>query len=73
MNKKRFFSQLFGRYIELEEFDYIPKLKAELLFKLFELDEQNCDCMGCVKNRKKYYDYLVNLMQKEKNSNLKKL
>ena len=73
MNKKRFFSRLFGRYIEIEDFDYIPKLKAELLLQIFELDEAACSCIGCTDKRKRLYDYLIKLMQNEKNTNLKKL
>jgi len=65
MKHKQFKSYLFKRTIEPNEKDYAAIVKAELLFRIFELDEKKCECIGCTMNRKKFYNYLKKILEEE--------
>ncbi len=65
MKQKQFKSLLFKRIIDPVEKDYSAIVKAELLFRIFELDEKKCTCIGCTENREKFYDYLKKIVEEE--------
>jgi hypothetical protein len=65
MIKRKFKSYLFHRDINPDEKDFIAIVKAELLYRIFDLDEKNCSCMGCIQNRERYYNYLQNILEAE--------
>jgi|GEM_PF-2114995 len=59
MRKKKFYSRLFARNIEKSEKDYVAFVKAELLFRIKELETKNCSCFACgeeLQGLKKYYE-----------------
>lgn len=61
MRKKQFYSRLFARNIEKSDKDYEAFVKAELLFRIKELETKNCSCMACrdeLQGLRKYYDKL---------------
>ena len=66
MVKRKFKSYLFGRDINPNEQDYTAIVKAELLYRIFDLDEKKCSCMGCTQNRKKYNDFLQKILKAER-------
>jgi len=47
MNKKNFRSQLFRKEIKVNDPEYWIKVYAELLFRINELEVQNCNCFKC--------------------------
>lgn len=55
--KKRFYSRLFARYIEKSENDYEAFVKAELLFRIKDLETKNCSCMVCKNELEELKDY----------------
>jgi len=65
MFRKKFKSYLFNRDINPDEKDFIPIVKAELLYRIFDLDEKKCSCMGCTQNREKYYNFLQKIFKAE--------
>jgi len=65
MLKKRFYSQLFQRYIEKTDKDFRSYVIAELLFRIDALETANCDCMKCTFDLKKYKDYYKKLKSKK--------
>ncbi len=67
MRKKRFHSRLFARYIEISENDYEAIVKAELLFRIKDLETKNCSCMACRDELKVLKDYYQKLTPEPKN------
>ena len=61
MASRKFYSELFGRYILPDEVDFNSFVKAELLFRIDELKDENCSCMKCKDDLKKFKDYFQNL------------
>lgn len=47
MKKKNFRLQLFRNEIHESDPEYWIKVYAELLFRIDELEEQNCNCFKC--------------------------
>jgi hypothetical protein len=43
--KKRFYSELFQTYIEPTEKNFSSFVIAELLFRIYNLESNKCDCM----------------------------
>jgi len=63
---KKFYSELFGRYILPDENDFISFVKAEFLFSIDKLTDENCSCMKCMNDLNKFIDYFQNLKETEK-------
>ena len=61
MANRKFYSELFGRYILPDEVDYNSFVRAELLFRIDKLKDENCSCMKCKDDLKKFKDYFQNL------------
>ena len=61
MANRKFYSELFGRYILPDEVDFNSFVKAELLFRIDKLKDENCSCMKCKDDLKKFKDYFQNL------------
>jgi len=70
MRKKRFYSKLFNRYIETDEFDYDSKVYGELLYRIKELEEKDCPCPGCKSELDKYYTTLYKIKKPPPNVRL---
>ena len=66
MFRRKFKSYLFGRDINPDEKDFIGFVKAELLYRIFDLDEKKCSCMGCTENREKYCNFLQKILKAER-------
>lgn len=66
MRKKKFYSRLFGRNIEKSEKDYEAFVKAELLFRVKDLETKNCSCMACRDELEELKDYYQKLTPSEK-------
>ena len=63
---KKFYSELFGRYILPDEKDFNSFVKAELLFRIDKMKDENCSCMKCMNDLKKFIAYFQNLKETEK-------
>ena len=61
MANRKFYSELFGRYILPDEVDFNSFVKAELLFRIDKMKDENCSCMKCKDDLKKFKDYFQNL------------
>lgn len=61
MANRKFYSELFGRYILADEVDFNSFVKAELLFRIDKMKDENCSCMKCKDDLKKFKDYFQNL------------
>ena len=61
MANRKFYSELFGRYILPDEVDYNSFVRAELLFRIDKMKDENCSCMKCKDDLKKFKDYFQNL------------
>ncbi|MBZ0183305.1 MAG: hypothetical protein K8F60_12685 [Melioribacteraceae bacterium] len=57
MNKEVFHSRLFDRTISKKDKDFNSFLIAELLFRIQQLQNADCDCMDCCKELNKYIKY----------------
>ena len=57
MIKKGFYSVLFKRFINKDEKDYAAIVKAELLFRIRELEQKNCTCFQCQTDLEKFENY----------------
>lgn len=66
MIKKGFYSQLFKRFINKNESDYTAIVKAELLFRIRELEKQNCTCFQCQSDLEKFENYYEKLTNSNK-------
>jgi hypothetical protein len=66
MTNRKFYSELFGRYILPDEVDFIYFVKAELLFRIDKMKDENCSCMKCRDDLIKFKDYFQNLKETEK-------
>jgi len=66
MLKRKFYSQLFTREILPDEKDFISFVKAELLFRIDKMKEEDCSCMKCKDDLKKFKDYFLKLKETEK-------
>ena len=64
MFKRKFYSQLFGRYILPDEKDFISFVKAELLYRIDRIEEEDCSCMKCGEDLIKFKNYFQNLKEK---------
>lgn len=59
MKKKIFYSQLFRNTISENDPEYWKKVYAEFLFRIDELQSQNCNCFKCqtdLDTYKKYFE-----------------
>jgi hypothetical protein len=61
MKKKNFRSQLFRNEIQESDPEYWIKVYAELLFRIDELEEQNCNCFKCQSDLDNYKVYFEKL------------
>ena len=69
MQKKRFYSQLFGKIIEPSDKEFWNKYYAEALYRLYDLEDKNCGCMQCQDERIKLEEFIKN--KRDLISNLK--
>jgi hypothetical protein len=61
MKKKTFRSQLFRKEINVNDPEYWIKVYAELLFRIYELEKQKCNCLKCqtdIDSYLKFFDKL---------------
>lgn len=49
-----------------EEKDFNTFVKAELLFRIDKMKDENCSCMKCMNDLKKFIAYFQNLKETEK-------
>jgi hypothetical protein len=63
MKKKKFDSQLFRREILPTEKDYFPIVYAELLYRIDDLETQNCSCFKCMEELEKYKNTLIKIKE----------
>ena len=61
MKKKNFRSQLFRNEIIESDPEYWIKVYAELLFRIDELEEKNCNCFKCQSDLDNYKVYFEKL------------
>ena len=66
MKKKNFRSQLFRKNILENDPEYWIKVYAELLFRIEDMEKQNCNCFKCQTDLRNYYDFFKKL-KSEKN------
>ena len=57
MKKKSFRSQLFRREIQENDPEYWIKVYAEFLFRIDELEKQNCNCFKCQNDLQNYKSF----------------
>jgi hypothetical protein len=65
MRKKKFYSNLFNKYIEPNDPFFKQMVIAELLFRINQLEESKCDCMNCNAELKKYKEFLESMRGKK--------
>ncbi len=58
MNKERFYSELFRREIHKSEPEFKQKALAEALYRVYKLEIENCTCMQCQADLKKFKSFL---------------
>ena len=73
MIKKVFYSQLFQRNIAKTEKDYSAIVKAELLYRIQQLQSENCSCFQCQSDLEKYQDYYNKIIGKNEKKRSSKL
>ena len=61
MRKREFYSQLFKRKIFPNDKDFAPIVKAELLYRIDKLKDEDCSCFECKNKLKEYTNYYNNL------------
>jgi hypothetical protein len=61
MKKKNFRSQLFRKEILENDPEYWIKVYAELLFRIYEMEDQKCNCFKCQTDLENYRSYLKKL------------
>jgi hypothetical protein len=66
MKKKSFRSQLFRKAINENDPEYWIKVYAEFLFRIDELEQQNCKCFKCQNDLQNYKSFFEKL-RSEKN------
>ena len=66
MKKKNFRSQLFRKEILENDPEYWIKVYAELLFRISEMEEQNCNCFKCQNDLSTYRQTLQKLRSEKK-------
>lgn len=61
MKKKKFRSQLFRKEIQDNDPEYWIKVYAELLFRIEEMEKQECNCFKCQTDLKNYREFFEKL------------
>jgi len=61
MKKKNFRSQLFRKEILENDPEYWIKVYAELLFRIYEMEDQKCNCFKCQTDLENYRIYFKKL------------
>ncbi len=61
MKKKNFRSKLFRKEIPETDPEYWIKVYAELLFRITELEQQDCNCFKCQTDLNSYRNYFDKL------------
>ena len=61
MKKKVFYSQLFRKTILKDDKEYWVKVYAEILFRIDELEKQNCNCFKCQSDLENYKSFFEKL------------
>ena len=61
MKKKNFRSQLYRKEVFEKDPEYWIKVYAELLFRISEMEEQNCNCFKCQNDLSSYRQALNKL------------
>jgi len=61
MKKKVFRSQLFRKEIQENDPEYWIKVYAELLFRIDELEKENCNCFKCQSDLDNYKSFFEKL------------
>ena len=58
MRKREFYSQLFRKKIYPTDPDFAPKVHAELLYRISQLEKAKCTCFQCQSDLAKYKTYI---------------
>jgi len=58
MAKKEFYSQLFRKYIKIDDSEYSAKVMAEALYRLKEYEGKNCSCFYCLTSKQKLIEFV---------------
>ena len=58
MAKKEFYSQLFRKYIKIDDPEYSSKVLAEALYRLKEYEGKNCSCFYCLTSKQKLKEFV---------------
>ena len=61
MKKKAFRSQLFRKEIMVNDPEYWIKVYAEFLFRIDDLEKQNCNCFKCQTDLENYRAFFEKL------------
>ena len=61
MKRKTFKSQLFRKEIFEDDPEYWIKVYAELLFRIEEMEQANCNCFKCQSDLTIYHEYFNRL------------
>ena len=66
MSSKPFYSKLFGKDILPNDPEWRAKAEAELLFRLFDMDERACTCFECKRIREEFYEKAKQMLLKDR-------
>jgi len=58
MDKEKFYSELFRREIHKSEPEFKQKTLAEALYRVYKLEIENCTCMQCRNDFKKFKSFV---------------
>lgn len=64
MKKNEFYSNLFGRAIKKSEPEYDKFIIAELLYRLHQIEQSNCNCTSHMQEKDKYEKELSKRLKK---------
>jgi hypothetical protein len=63
MKKKVFYSQLYRKTIYIDDPEYWIKVYAEFLFRIDDLEKQNCKCFKCQTDLENYRGFFAKLQK----------
>ncbi len=62
MERKEFKSKLFSKKIKVDDLDYWFYLYADVLYRLKQLNDLNCPCSFCLKDKVHYENLLEKML-----------